>query len=234
MTMQATASPSATRAFGADPLPGIGRVLAVTARPGQESADLGGLMFAFRRSGASLSLLCLTRGEGAPASSGTARLEVARPWEVQMAAAILGVRQVAVASFRDGGLHHYRTADLAERIKQAAVEYSADMILVVAPETGDIADAAVARAATAAALQAGMPVAAHTRSGVSGSWMLELGADTEVARAIQKSAAAAHTTQAEALPALMSELDQLGAEESVRWLVSPARIPGQRTAPVAL
>ena len=38
-------------------------MLAVTARPGQESADLGGLLYVFRRSGASLSLLCLTLGE---------------------------------------------------------------------------------------------------------------------------------------------------------------------------
>jgi LmbE family N-acetylglucosaminyl deacetylase len=211
------------------PLPGAGRVLAVTARPGRESADLGGLLFAFRRTGASLSLLCLTRGENA-SGDGRTWLEAARPWEVQMAASILGIRQVSVGSYRDGGLHHYRTADLAERIKQAAAEYSADLILVVAPETGDIADAAVARAAIAAALQAGMPVAARTRAGVSGSWLLDLGTDAETARAIQKAAAAAHSTQAEALPALMSRLDELGPLESVRWLVSPGRVPVQRDA----
>jgi len=34
----------------------------------------------------------LTRGEAAGRNSGTARLEAARPWEVQIAAAILGVR----------------------------------------------------------------------------------------------------------------------------------------------
>ncbi len=235
MTIQATTFPSSARALDAMPLPGAGRVLAVTARPGQESADLGGLLFAFRRTGASLSLLCLTRGENASGRDGSTRLEAARPWEVQMAASILGVRQVSVASYRDGGLHHYRTADLAERIRQAAVEYSADLILVVAPETGDIADAAVARAAIAAALQAGMPAAARTRAGVSGSWLLDLGTDAETARAIQKAAAAAHSTQAEALPALMSQLDELGPLESVRWLVSPGRVPAQRdTSPLGM
>jgi len=35
---------------------------------------------------------CLTRGEAVGRNSGTARLEAARPWEVQIAAAILGVR----------------------------------------------------------------------------------------------------------------------------------------------
>lgn len=234
MTIEATKSPVAVRAFSPVALPGFGRVLAVTARPGQESAELGGLLFAFRRAGASLSLLCLTRGENASQNSGTARLEAARPWEVQMAATILGVRDVTVGSYRDGSLHHYRMTGLAERIRRAVSEYCADLVLVVGPETGDIADAAVARAATAAALQEGVPVAASTRPGVSGSWMLDLGADAEVARAIQKSAAAAHVTQAEALPALIRRLDQLGTVETLRWLVNPARVPAQRDTPVTL
>lgn len=41
-------------------LPRAGTVLVVTARPGQESSELGGLLYAFRRAGASLALLCLT------------------------------------------------------------------------------------------------------------------------------------------------------------------------------
>jgi LmbE family N-acetylglucosaminyl deacetylase len=232
MAIEAPATHSGVaRTFIPDPLPSAARVLAVTARPGQESADLGGLLYAFRRSGASLSLLCLTRGEAAAQNSGYARLEAARPWEVQMAAAILGVRHVAVASYRDGRLQHYSTSDLAGRIRRAIEQYSADLVLVVAPETGDIGDSAVARAATAAALQAGVPVAARTRPGVAGAWILDLGPDAEVARAIQKSAAAAHATQAEALPELISRLNQLGSVETVRWLVSPARIPKQRVRP---
>jgi LmbE family N-acetylglucosaminyl deacetylase len=228
MATETAASPGLAQAFLADSLPSAVRVLAVTARPGQESADLGGLMFAFRRSGASLSLLCLTRGEAAPRNSGTERLEAARPWEVQMAATILGVRQVTVASYRDGGLHHYRSSELTERIRREITEHSADLVLVVAPETGDIGDAAVARAATAAALLTGVPAAARTRPGVSGAWILDLGADAEVARAIQKSAAAAHISQSEALPELISRLDQLGHAETLRWLISPARVPAQR------
>lgn len=228
MTIETVAAPGTARALIADPLPAAVRVLAVTARPGQESADLGGLVYAFRRSGASLSLLCLTRGEAAAQNSGTARLEAARPWEVQMAAAILGVRQVAVASYRDGRLHHYHMSELTGRIQQAIGEYSADLVLVVAPEAGDISDAAVARAVTAAALQAGVPAAARSKPGVSGTWIIDLGADAEIARAIQKSAAAAHVTQSDSLPELISRLDQLGSEETLRWLVSPARVPAQR------
>jgi len=231
MTIEAATRPEVARAFALDSLPSAARVLAVTARPGQESADLGGPLYAFRRSGASLSLLCLTLGETAPQSSGVTRLEAARPWEVQMAASILGIRRVCVASYRDGRLHHYRASDLAGRIQHEISRYSADLVLVVAPETGDIGDAAVARGATAAALQAGVPLAARTRPGVSGAWTVDLGAEAEVARAIQKSAAAAHATQSEALSAMISRLDQLGSMETLRWLVSPARVPWQRAMP---
>src|SRR5580698_4170940 len=58
--------------------PRAASVLAVTARPGQESADLGGLLYAFRRSGASLSLLSLTRG-GAPVGNAAGRLHPRHP-----------------------------------------------------------------------------------------------------------------------------------------------------------
>ncbi|MGH3294817.1 MAG: hypothetical protein ACRDP7_23760, partial [Trebonia sp.] len=51
------------------PLPRAASVLAVTARPGQESADLGGVLHAFRRPGTSLALLCMTRGEASPLNS---------------------------------------------------------------------------------------------------------------------------------------------------------------------
>lgn len=231
MTTEAAPRPGAARAFSPDSLPSAVRVLAVTARPGQESAELGGLLYAFRRSRANLSLLCLTRGEASAHNSGAARLEEARPWEVQVAASILGVRHVSVAGYRDGGLHRYRTTEVARRIQQSVSEYSADLVLVVAPETGDIGDAAVARAATATALQAGVPLAGRTSPGVAGAWTLDLGTDAETARAIQKAAVAAHATQADALPELITRLDRLDGVETLRWLVSPARVPAQRARP---
>src|SRR5262249_20097937 len=50
----------------AGPLSRAQMVLAVTARPDQKSAELGGLLHAFGGTGASLALLCLTRGEASP------------------------------------------------------------------------------------------------------------------------------------------------------------------------
>src|SRR6202012_1931191 len=62
MTTESGTTPvSRTTPWGA--LPAATSILAVTARPGQEAADLGGLLQAFRQAGANLSLLCLTRGE---------------------------------------------------------------------------------------------------------------------------------------------------------------------------
>ena len=73
-----------------------------------------------------------------------------------------------------------------------------------------------------------MSAIAHTRPGITGAWTLDLGADTETARAIQKSAAAAHASQSETLPALIGRLDLLGGAETLRWLQFPQQIPAQR------
>jgi hypothetical protein len=61
-----------------------------------------------------------------------------------------------------------------------------------------------------------------------------LGADTETARAIQKSAAAAHASQSEALPALIRRLDLLGSGETLRWLQLQQQIPTQRDHPALM
>jgi LmbE family N-acetylglucosaminyl deacetylase len=208
-------------------------VLAVTARPGQESAELGGLLLTFRQAGARLSLLCLTRGETAAPSSGTARLEAVRPWEVQLAASILGLGDVAVANYRDGQLHRYRMADLTERIDRAIRQYQPDLLLVIAPETGDRGDGAVARAAIAAAAAAGLPVVGRTRPGAPGAWTVSLGDNVEITRAVQHSAVAAHASQPELLPAVMQRLDLLEDEEAVRWLLFPHGTPAQRSSDLA-
>jgi len=81
----------------------------------KESVDLGGLLYAFRRTGAVLGLLCLTRGEASALNSTCARLEAIRPWELQLAArgsgpptgvtgAITGTDVVIGCSFGSGPL----------------------------------------------------------------------------------------------------------------------------------
>jgi N-acetylglucosamine malate deacetylase 2 len=152
MTSVAAAARLTMPADPGGPLALARNVLAVTARPGCESADLGGVLYAFRRGGAFLGLLCLTRGEASPLNSSvSARLEAIRPWELQLAASVLGISWLAVADYPDGGLRCYPAAELAERVRRAIRQHSADLLLVIDPDTGDPGDAAVAMAACAAA-----------------------------------------------------------------------------------
>jgi LmbE family N-acetylglucosaminyl deacetylase len=226
------ASPDMDSAPPTGPLPLASSVLVVTARPGLESEDLGGLLYAFRRVGASLSLLCLTRGEGAAPNAAAGRLEAIRPWELQLACSVLGVFDLTVASYPHGGLHRQPAAGLAHRISVAIRHYSPDLLLVIAPEAGDLDDLAVAVAARAAAARAGLPVAAHTMPGAPGAWMIDLGPEASTARAIQKAAAAAHSSQSDALPGVLRRLDLLDGTETLRWVLSPRPVPTQRDEPL--
>ena len=214
-------------------LPRASSVLVVAARPGQESADLGGLLYAFRRSGASLALLCLTRGEASSLnSSWCARLEAVRPWELQLAASVLGISEVTVASCPDGGLRSHPVADLTQLVRHAIRRSCADLLLVIAPESGDPDDTAAARAACAAARQANVPVVARAEARAGGTWMIDLGVDAAIARAIQKAATAAHQSQSDALPELIRRLDLLDGREALRWLVpAPATPEHGKTIP---
>lgn len=229
-------------------LPRAGSVLVVLARPGQESAELGGLLYAFRRTGADLALLCLTRGEASTVNSTwSARLEAVRPWELQLAASVLGISQVTVASYPDGDLGRQPEAELRNRIGRAIRQHAADLVLVIDPAARDadddgtaMDDAAVAAAACMAAQRAGVPVLARTGppGHVAGAWAIDLGPDAGTARTIQKVAVAAHESQSPALPPLIRRLDRLDGREHLRWLVTPAwtrRTPEiqEKTCPTA-
>lgn len=228
-TAAAQPRPAGTHRVGRDlrgAPPRAEHVLAVTARPGQESAELGGLLYAFRRSGARLTLLCLTRGEASQLNSGYAPLEAIRPWELQLAASVLGISSVTVANYPDGGLSHHPITELTERVRRAIRQHAPDLLLVIDPVAGDPDDTVAAIATSTAARQAGLPVVACTVADARGAWMIGLGADAETARAIQRSAAAAHASQSEALPLVLAGLAD---QDYLRWLV-----PRDRQATVPL
>jgi N-acetylglucosamine malate deacetylase 2 len=218
------------------PLPRAGHVLAVTARPGQESADLGRLLYAFRRRGASVALLTLTRGEASPLNSTCERLESIRPWELQVAAGLLGICSLMVADYADGKLNRYQAAELTERVRRAIRAHAADLLLVIEPAGADPAgrepagadpdDAAVARAVASAAEQAGVPALARMPRAARSGWHVDLGADAAAARAVQRSALAAHASQAEAQPRTQHRIDRQDDREQLCWLVPPRRLFG--------
>jgi hypothetical protein len=60
---------------------------------------------------------------------------------------------------------------------------------------------------------------ARTVPAAPGAWVVDPGADTAAARAIQRSAAAAHASQSEALPQMKRRLDSLDGREHLWWLV---------------
>jgi LmbE family N-acetylglucosaminyl deacetylase len=195
-----------------------------------ESAALGGLLYAFGKAGARLSLLSLTRGEASSFNSTNTPLEAVRPWELQLASWLLGISSVAVADFPDGQLRSRPVPDLAERVGRAIAEHAPDLVLVVDPAAGNPDDAYVARAVSLAAGSAGVPVAARTVPGASGGWPVELGPETGIAREVQRAAARAHASQSETLPEVLASVDSSGGREQLRWLVPAAiRPPAPRT-----
>src|SRR5262249_41019326 len=190
-----------------------------------------GLLHAFHGTGASLALLCLTRGEASPLNSTNQPLAAIRPWELQLAASILGISSVTVANYPDGGLGRYPVADRADHVRRAIGEHAPGLLLVFAPAAGDPDDTAVAAATCTAARQAGVPAVARTVPAAQGAWVIDLGAEAAAARAIQRSAAAAHASQSAALPQLKCRLDSLDGREHLRWLVPPdASTPGKPLA----
>ena len=219
-----TLATTARAARPADRLPRATRVLAVTARPGQETTDLGALLYALGRSGARVHLLTLTRGEASEANATLQRLESVRPFELQLAAAVLGVSSVAIADYPDGRLGACGPGVLTQRVGRAIREYSPDLLLITDPAEDGLDDAVVGAVTCAAARAAGLPVAARTVTAARGGWQVDLGQHAEQARAAQRSALAAHASQSGAWDDLPGRLRLPGRSEWLRWLVPPPDI----------
>jgi LmbE family N-acetylglucosaminyl deacetylase len=210
--------------FAGRRLPRAGHLLAVTARPGQVSADLGRLLYAFRRRGTSLALLTLTRGEASPLNSTYERLEAIRPWELQVASGLLGISSLMVADYPDGQLNRQPAAELTERVRRAIRLHATDLLVVIDPASADPDDTAVARAVCAAAEQTGVPALARMARAARSGWHVDLGPDAVAARAVQRAALAAHASQAKTRPRAQRRIDRQDDREQLRWLVPPRRM----------
>lgn len=219
---------------GAFLLPATQRVLAVVARPGQESAGLGGLLHAFRQGGATVALLSVTHGEASPLNATCEHLESVRPWELLAAAGVLRISAVAVADFPDGRLSHCPVEAITERVEREMSRHRPDLLLMVDPFMAGPDEAVVAQAACAAAERAGVPAVAGAVPGAGGGWLTDLGAEAASARAIQRAAAAAHRSQAEAMPAVRRHISSLGRGERLRWLVAGSNRDAQALGRVSV
>jgi LmbE family N-acetylglucosaminyl deacetylase len=202
-------------------LPRAERVLTVPARPGQESAELGALLYTLGRMGAWVALLSLTRGEASRFNSTVEPLASVRPWELRLAAHVLGLSSVAVADYPDGGLSCCEPSAVAQRVSRAIADQSADLVLVTDPAENGLDEAIVAMAACEAARAADVPALARAPSAARGGWQVDLGEHAPRARAAQRSAVAAHCSQSATLADQTFRLGMLGSSEWLRWLVPP-------------
>ena len=84
----------------------------------------------------------------------------------------------------------------------------------------------MARAVASAAKQAGVPALARMPRATRSGWHVDLGADAPAARAVQRSALAAHASQAEAQLRTQRWIDRQDDREQLRWLVPPRRLCG--------
>ncbi len=87
-------------------------MLVVVAHPDDETFGLGGVIAEFTRTGAEVSVLCLTHGEASALGNGD--LGSIRSGELRRAADHLGVKSVEILDYPDGGLASQPVAALVD------------------------------------------------------------------------------------------------------------------------
>ncbi len=208
-------------------------VLAVVAHPDDESFGLGAVIDAFARAGASVHVLCFTRGGASTLGADAADLPAVRADELRAAADVLGIGSVTLRDHRDGGLSDVDLPSLVDDVVATVDRVRADGLLVF--DTTGITSHPDHRRATEAAVAAG-----RRRSIGVLAWTLpdELARDlvaqtgvpfvgqpadaidlvVAVRRDRQSAAAYCHPSQAVPGSALWRRLELLGGVEHLRWL----------------
>jgi LmbE family N-acetylglucosaminyl deacetylase len=203
--------------------------LAVVAHPDDESFGLGAVLSALTGTGVALRLLCFTHGEASTLSDAIDLAEV-RERELRRAAAVLGLREVTLLDFPDGGL-----ADADWDVLDAQVDKqlgAADLMVVFEP--GGVTGHPDHQAATAAAkrvatrrgvcvLEWGVPpdVARTLNDELATAFIAAEGIDVDVDRAAQLNAIRCHESQAHDNPVLRRRLALQGSRERLH-LVDPS------------
>jgi LmbE family N-acetylglucosaminyl deacetylase len=113
-------------------LPGVRvtEALAVVAHPDDESFGLGAILSALSGAGAAVRVLCLTHGEASTLGS-TVNLAQVRGCELRAAATVLGVCDVALLDYPDGGLADVPSGALDAEVEERLGE--ADVLVVFEP-----------------------------------------------------------------------------------------------------
>ncbi len=221
-------------------------VLAVVAHPDDESFGLGAVLAAFVSTGARVDVLCLTHGEASTLHGVSGDLAQIRRRELEEAGSALGITEIELLEYPDGGLVGIDLEELTARVVDCARARRSQGILVF--DTTGITGHADHMRATAAAMAAapvlGLDVLAWTLpQDVAATLRAEFGADfrglpaeeidivLEVDRDRQRVAVECHPSQMVPGSALWRRLSLLGDREYLRWLVRSDAAPA--TAPAA-
>jgi LmbE family N-acetylglucosaminyl deacetylase len=217
-------------------LPSWRAVAVVIAHPDDESFGLGAVIEAFVRAGSTVSVLCFTQGEASTLGADAEDLASVRAGELADAARALGVVDVELLDFPDGGLDQVDEAELVDRITEHCRRHDSEGLLVFDPSgvTGHPDHQAATKAAVTAARLRDLPVLAWSLpAGVADELSEETGVrfygrdDTEldlriaVSRERQREAVSCHPSQAVPGSALWRRLELQGDTEHLMWLRRP-------------
>jgi LmbE family N-acetylglucosaminyl deacetylase len=195
--------------------------VAVVAHPDDESFGLGAVLSALSGMGVAVRVLCLTHGEASTLGSADDLAEV-RAGELRRAAAVLGVRDVVLLDYPDGGLADVPVDALDAEVQEELGE--ADLVVVFEP--GGVTGHPDHQAATAAAkrvaarhgvsvLEWGVPanVARTLNNEFGTTFVAAKGVEIKVDRTAQLDAIHCHDSQAHDNPVLRRRLALQGASE---------------------
>lgn len=214
-------------------LPEVASVLAVVAHPDDESFGLGATLDHFQSRGAASSVLCLTKGEASTLGLSREDLGVLREHELFAAASELGVGNVRLRDYSDGGLAAVPLENLVAEVESMARLVGAELLLVFDDSgvTGHHDHQAATRAAVAAGRAMRLPVLAWTIESdvalalnreLSSSfvgrppWQVDIGICVDRARQLR--AIALHTSQSTGNAVLWRRLELQGTREVFCWL----------------
>jgi len=144
------------------------RLMAVLAHPDDESLGFGGTIAKYGSAGVETFLVTATRGErgryrefaaGEPGHPGPQELGRIREAELQAAAAVLGIRDVAVLDYGDGALDRADHREAIERIAWHVRRHRPHVVITFAPDGayGHPDHIAVSQMASAAVVAAADP-----------------------------------------------------------------------------
>lgn len=214
-------------------LPVWQRLLVVVAHPDDESFGLGAVLSTFVKAGTEVSVLCLTHGEASALHGVDGDLSAIRARELVAAAHELGIADVLLKDYEDGGLERINPQVIFNEVVAFALQKNPDGVLAFDPsgvtQHRDHVQATVVASLLADSMQIGLlgwtlPEALVTKLNeefgtelvghMPGDFDIEISVD----RIRQRRAVECHPSQLIPGAMLWRRLGLQGDNEYLRWL----------------